>query len=109
MPCTHNTLDSNAQAVDDLDALVARLASKRHAKAIMFVDNAGADVVLGMIPLARELLKRGTQVCVLYVVFVCVLGGVLSAVPAAALLLCLASVVCEFSIAPPLDAHNMHA
>lgn len=75
MPCTHNTLDSNAQAVDDLDALVARLASKRHAKAIMFVDNAGADVVLGMIPLARELLKRGTQVCVLYVVFVCVLGG----------------------------------
>lgn len=28
----------------------------------MFVDNAGADVVLGMIPFARELLKLGVHV-----------------------------------------------
>jgi len=28
----------------------------------MFVDNAGADVVLGMLPLARELLRGGSQV-----------------------------------------------
>ena len=28
----------------------------------MFVDNAGCDVILGMIPLARQLLRRGTQV-----------------------------------------------
>lgn len=31
-------------------------------RAIMFVDNAGADVVLGMMPLARELLREGTEV-----------------------------------------------
>lgn len=31
-------------------------------RAIMFVDNAGADVVLGMLPLARELLKGGCEV-----------------------------------------------
>ena len=28
----------------------------------MFVDNAGADVVLGMLPLVRELLRRGCRV-----------------------------------------------
>lgn len=28
----------------------------------MFVDNAGADVVLGMLPLARELLRGGSEV-----------------------------------------------
>ena len=33
-----------------------------HRAAVLFVDNAGCDVVLGMIPLARELLRRGTQV-----------------------------------------------
>mmetsp|Transcript_3468 Transcript_3468/g.8203 ORF Transcript_3468/g.8203 Transcript_3468/m.8203 type:complete len:911 (+) Transcript_3468:246-2978(+) len=31
-------------------------------RAILFVDNAGADVVLGMIPFARELLKGGSEV-----------------------------------------------
>jgi len=33
-----------------------------HRAAILFVDNAGPDVVLGMVPLARLLLKRGTRV-----------------------------------------------
>lgn len=31
-------------------------------RALLFVDNSGADVVLGMLPLARELLRRGTEV-----------------------------------------------
>ena len=31
-------------------------------RAIIFVDNAGADVVLGMLPLARELLRTGCEV-----------------------------------------------
>ena len=31
-------------------------------RALMFVDNSGADIVLGMLPLARELLRRGTEV-----------------------------------------------
>lgn len=29
---------------------------------MMFVDNAGADVVLGMLPFARELLRMGAEV-----------------------------------------------
>ncbi|GMI99465.1 pantothenate kinase 2 [Hibiscus trionum] len=35
---------------------------KPHKRALLFVDNSGADVVLGMLPLARELLRRGTEV-----------------------------------------------
>eukprot|EP00216_Chloropicon_sp_CCMP2111_P003454 CAMPEP_0198238728 /NCGR_PEP_ID=MMETSP1446-20131203/4315_1 /TAXON_ID=1461542 ORGANISM="Unidentified sp, Strain CCMP2111" /NCGR_SAMPLE_ID=MMETSP1446 /ASSEMBLY_ACC=CAM_ASM_001112 /LENGTH=887 /DNA_ID=CAMNT_0043921195 /DNA_START=113 /DNA_END=2776 /DNA_ORIENTATION=+ len=35
---------------------------KRYRRAILFVDNSGADVLLGMLPLARELLTRGTEV-----------------------------------------------
>jgi len=32
-------------------------------QAVIFVDNAGSDVVLGVLPFARELLRRGTKVC----------------------------------------------
>lgn len=35
-----------------------------HRKAIVFVDNAGSDIILGMLPFVRELLKRGTQVVI---------------------------------------------
>lgn len=31
-------------------------------QAVIFVDNSGADVVLGILPFARELLRRGTVV-----------------------------------------------
>ena len=31
-------------------------------RVIIFVDNAGADVVLGILPLARELLQMGAEV-----------------------------------------------
>lgn len=51
--------------IDDLDAWVDRLDPTRHAPhraAVLFVDNAGPDILLGMIPLARELLRRGTAV-----------------------------------------------
>lgn len=47
--------------VDDLDALAGRL-ERRIDHALLFVDNAGSDVVLGMLPFARELLRRGTRV-----------------------------------------------
>lgn len=33
-----------------------------HRRALLFVDNSGADIVLGMLPLARELLRRGFEV-----------------------------------------------
>ncbi|MEO0515449.1 MAG: ARMT1-like domain-containing protein [Planctomycetota bacterium] len=47
---------------DALEAWVDRLDGPPHRAAVIFVDNAGPDVTLGMLPLARELLKRGTAV-----------------------------------------------
>lgn len=47
---------------DALDAWSARLRDRPYEAAVLFVDNAGPDVVLGMIPLARDLLRRGTAV-----------------------------------------------
>lgn len=47
---------------DDLDAWLARLNGPPHRAACLFVDNAGPDVTLGMIPFARFLLQRGTDV-----------------------------------------------
>ncbi len=50
--------------VDDLDAVKQRLAPGQVAyrKAIFFVDNAGGDVVLGAVPLARYLADQGCRV-----------------------------------------------
>ncbi|CAI9283855.1 unnamed protein product [Lactuca saligna] len=48
--------------VDDFDAFKERMGFRAHKRALLFVDNSGADVILGMLPLARELLRRGTQV-----------------------------------------------
>uniref|UniRef100_A0A9I9CE58 Pantothenate kinase 2 n=1 Tax=Cucumis melo TaxID=3656 RepID=A0A9I9CE58_CUCME len=54
--------------VDDFDAFRERMLGSGderplpHKRALLFVDNSGADVVLGMLPLARELLRRGTEV-----------------------------------------------
>lgn len=38
----------------------------QYRRALLFVDNSGADVILGMLPLARELLRRGTEVNISY-------------------------------------------
>ncbi|KAL6011501.1 hypothetical protein ACLOJK_001949 [Asimina triloba] len=54
--------------VDDFDSFKKRMLGsgddkpKPHKRALLFVDNSGADIVLGMLPLARELLRRGTEV-----------------------------------------------
>ncbi|PKI59131.1 hypothetical protein CRG98_020497 [Punica granatum] len=54
--------------VDDFDAFKERMLGsggkkpRPHKRALLFVDNSGADIVLGMLPLARELLRRGTEV-----------------------------------------------
>jgi len=47
---------------DALDDWLLRMAQQPYRGAVMFVDNAGPDVLLGMIPLARELLRQGTAV-----------------------------------------------
>lgn len=51
-------------AIDDFDELkTAWLANPpRWSKAVVFVDNSGADVILGIIPMARELIRNGTRV-----------------------------------------------
>ncbi|XP_027167715.1 pantothenate kinase 2 [Coffea eugenioides] len=54
--------------VDNFDAFKERMLGfgdkkpYQHKRALLFVDNSGADIILGMLPLARELLRRGTEV-----------------------------------------------
>ncbi|CAB4321358.1 unnamed protein product [Prunus armeniaca] len=48
--------------IDDLDAFKLKWSKKSWKKAVIFVDNSGADIILGILPFARELLRRGTQV-----------------------------------------------
>lgn len=53
---------SRPWGIDDLDAFTARSRDVAYRKALILCDNSGADVVLGVLPFARELLKRGTEV-----------------------------------------------
>jgi hypothetical protein len=52
--------------IDDFDVFKKRMLMDKkdqpYKRALLFVDNSGADVVLGMLPLARELLRHGTEV-----------------------------------------------
>ncbi|XP_022135892.1 uncharacterized protein At2g17340-like [Momordica charantia] len=48
--------------IDDLDVFQLKWSKKSWKKVIIFVDNSGADIILGILPFARELLRRGTQV-----------------------------------------------
>jgi hypothetical protein len=52
--------------IDDFDVFKKRMLTDKkdqpYKRALLFVDNSGADVVLGMLPLARELLRHGTEV-----------------------------------------------
>jgi type II pantothenate kinase len=60
---TRDNLPAHPWAVDDFDVLKRRfLNGPPHRKAAIFVDNAGADFILGMLPLARYLAQRGTHV-----------------------------------------------
>lgn len=57
-------IESRPWLVDDLDLWLQQLEIREpHKCAAIFVDNCGVDLVLGIIPFTRELLKRGT--CVL--------------------------------------------
>ncbi|KZV52141.1 pantothenate kinase 2 [Dorcoceras hygrometricum] len=54
--------------VDDFDCFKERMfgsdkkKTRPYKRALLFVDNSGADIILGMLPLAREFLRRGTEV-----------------------------------------------
>ena len=47
---------------DNYDEWRQRLNDKPHKCAVIFVDNSGADIILGVLPFVRELIKRGTNV-----------------------------------------------
>ena len=54
-----------ASGLDLLDQAIARLSTAgTFGKAIVFADNAGADLVCGILPFVRELLKAGTRVVI---------------------------------------------
>jgi damage-control phosphatase, subfamily II, stand-alone protein len=62
---TRDSLPARPWRVDGLDALAQRvLEAPAHRKAIVLVDNAGSDFVLGMVPLCRYLAQRGTEVLI---------------------------------------------
>ncbi|MCD7464019.1 hypothetical protein HAX54_051917 [Datura stramonium] len=48
--------------IDDLDSFVTKWSRKSWKKVVIFVDNSGADIILGILPFTRELLRHGTQV-----------------------------------------------
>lgn len=48
--------------VDCLDEWLVRLEGPPHKCAAIFIDNSGVDFVLGVLPFARELIRRGTKV-----------------------------------------------
>jgi len=51
--------------VDDFDRLADDLSDSpppKWTKAVVFIDNAGSDFILGVLPLVRELALRGTQI-----------------------------------------------
>ena len=47
---------------DDLEQWLTRLEGPAHSSIVMFVDNGGVDVVLGVLPFVRHLLQRGSKV-----------------------------------------------
>uniref|UniRef100_A0A914VQP2 4'-phosphopantetheine phosphatase n=1 Tax=Plectus sambesii TaxID=2011161 RepID=A0A914VQP2_9BILA len=49
---------------DSFESWVESLRKRTHKCAVIFADNSGADVLLGVIPFARELIQRGTKVII---------------------------------------------
>lgn len=59
-----NTIQSRPWFKDDLDDWIKNVNERTYKKAVMFVDNAGVDFVLGVLPFIRELLKQNTAIIV---------------------------------------------
>ncbi|XP_078695396.1 4'-phosphopantetheine phosphatase-like isoform X1 [Branchiostoma floridae x Branchiostoma belcheri] len=55
-------LQARPWLVDDLDPWLERLQDHPHKCALIFADNSGLDIILGVFPFAREMVLRGTQV-----------------------------------------------
>ncbi len=57
--------DRRPWLVDHFDAFAPRLLRGDYHKTLFFMDNAGSDAILGVLPLARWLARRGGTVCLL--------------------------------------------
>jgi len=56
------TIESRPWFIDNLDLWIKTLNARSFKSAVIFVDNAGVDFVLGILPFTRELLLMGTKV-----------------------------------------------
>jgi len=54
---------------DAFDDWLQRLKGPPHKTAFIFVDNSGIDIILGIFPFTRQLLRRGTHVSILLNLF----------------------------------------
>lgn len=48
--------------IDHAETLIDRFSAGRYKQVIIFVDNAGSDIVLGVLPVAREMARSGVRV-----------------------------------------------
>lgn len=47
--------------IDSLDDWIERICNKPYRKIAVFIDNSGVDIVLGILPLVREMLRQGSR------------------------------------------------
>ncbi|XP_048588181.1 4'-phosphopantetheine phosphatase-like isoform X2 [Nematostella vectensis] len=55
-------LEARPWLKDDLDEWISRTKGPPYKLAVVFVDNSGVDIILGVMPFVRELVSRGTKV-----------------------------------------------
>jgi len=48
--------------IDSLDSWVKKICNEPYKKIAIFIDNSGIDIVLGILPLAREMIRQGSRV-----------------------------------------------
>ncbi|KAJ3654872.1 hypothetical protein Zmor_014027 [Zophobas morio] len=57
-----STIEKRPWFRDNLDNWIDRIKKESYKEAVIFVDNAGVDFILGILPLVREFLKQNTRV-----------------------------------------------
>ncbi|XP_018566312.1 pantothenate kinase 4 [Anoplophora glabripennis] len=58
------TIQKRPWFIDNLNAWITRLKKHPYKTSVIFVDNSGVDFILGILPMARELLSHGTKVVI---------------------------------------------
>ncbi|KAL5233685.1 hypothetical protein ACI65C_001095 [Semiaphis heraclei] len=57
-----NRIPARPWLIDSLDQWVEKICNKPYKKIAIFIDNSGIDIVLGILPLAREMLRQGSRI-----------------------------------------------